>query len=126
MPIASFIFPDAYFRNWLLAQSYGADGVLTREEIEGTYNFNLYNMNIADLTGVEYFTELTYLYCPNNQLTTIDVSMNVKLRDLICNDNQLTTLNVSNSPNLEHIYCYNNQLTTIDASSCTSLTRLYC
>ncbi len=126
MPIASFIFPDAYFRNWLLAQSYGADGVLTKEEIEGTYNFNLYNMNIADLTGIEYFTELTYLYCPNNQLTTLDVSMNVKLRDLFCNDNQLTTLNVSNNPDLEHIYCNNNQLTTLDASSCTSLTRLYC
>ena len=126
IPIDAIHFPDTKFRNWLLSQEYGQDGVLTREEIEGTYNFNLYNMNIADLTGVEYFTELTYLYCPNNQLTTIDVSMNVKLRDLFCNDNQLTTLNVSNNPDLEHIYCYNNQLTTLDVSSCTSLKRLYC
>ncbi|WP_246578332.1 hypothetical protein [Clostridium frigoris] len=29
------------------------------------------NSNISDLSGIEYFTALTTLYCGNNELTTL-------------------------------------------------------
>ena len=56
-------FPDATFRNWILEQDYGSDGILTDAEIasvlsiyvSGTY---IYRTNISSLKGIEFFTAL--------------------------------------------------------------------
>ena len=124
-------FPDANFRNWLLAQETGEDGILTDEEIVGVYfgAIQVGGMEIADLTGIAFFTALEDLECYENHLTTLDVSHNTALAiGLDCSDNQLTSLNVSNNPNLTSINCQNNHLTSLDVSSCTALRHLniYC
>ena len=70
--------------------------------------------------------DVTYFTCPNNQLTTLDVSQNTALENLWCTDNQLTTLDVSQNIALTGLYCYNNQLTALDVSKNTALTVLDC
>ena len=126
LPIDSINFPDANFRNWLLSQSYGSDRVLTDEEIAGITEIDVYHKNIADLTGIEYFTALTVLQCQGNQLTALDVSGNNALEDLFCDNNQLTALDVSGNNALEYLYCNNNQLTALDVSQNTALVNLKC
>ncbi len=84
LSIDSINFPDANFRNWLLAQDYGSDGVLTDEEIAGITTINVASKSIADLTGIEHLTALTRLDCSLNQLTELDVSYNTALTRLDC------------------------------------------
>ena len=83
-------FPDANFRSYLLAQSYGKDAILTDAEIAAVKKINVYNQNIANLKGIEYFTELETLRCYGNQLKSLDVSKNTKLTDLNCHLNQIS------------------------------------
>ena len=103
-------FPDANFRNWLLGQSYGTDGVLLESEIVNVKSIAVYNQNIQSLKGIEYFTALTDLSCSNNSLTTLDVSGNKALTGLHCQNNLLTTLDVSACKNLSTLECYCNQI----------------
>ena len=119
-------FPDENFRNWLLGQSYGKDGVLTEEEIMGITSIGVWNKNITSLKGIEHFTALQELSCHNNRLTALDMSKNTALTTLYCFKNQLTALDVSKNTALTELNCYNNQLTALDVSKNTALTELYC
>ncbi len=103
-------FPDENFRNYLLSLNYGQDGVLTQEEIEGITRILVYGKNIQSLQGIEFFTALKYLYCYNNQLTSLDVSNNTALTRLDCNDNQLTLLDLSECTALTTLYCCGNKI----------------
>lgn len=122
-------FPDPNFRSWVLSQTYGADGVLTEDEVMGyngvTYMW-LVELNIQSLKGIEHFPELTQLECGNNQLTELDVSKNTKLRDLNCFNNKLTTLDVSKNTQLTSLSCSGNQLTELNVTKNTQLVDLYC
>ena len=126
IPINSTTFPDENFRNWVLAQDYGQDGVLTDAEIAGVTVIGVFGYNIADLKGIEYFTALTGLFCGGNQLTSLNVSQNAALAHLDCNYNLLTSLDVSKNTALTELECYSNQLTSLDVSKNTALTGLYC
>ena len=119
-------FPDENFRNYLLGQTYGVDGVLTTKEIAGVKMIVVNGKNIQSLKGIEYFTALTTLYCYTNQLTELDVSKNTALTELSCGYNQLTELDVSKNTALTRLWCNNNQLTELDVSQNTALTRLWC
>jgi uncharacterized repeat protein (TIGR02543 family) len=85
-----------------------------------------YSVWISDLSGIEYFTALTVLYCNDNQLTALDVSKNTALGTLYCSNNKLTTLDVSKNTALKVLYCNDNQLTALDVSKNTALGTLYC
>ena len=119
-------FPDENFRNWVLAQSYGQDGVLTDEEIAGVTTITLMGKRIQSFKGIENFTELTSLYCTGNQLTELDVSECTKLTELECTWNQLTTLDVSKNTALTTLTCAANKLTTLDVSQNIALEILGC
>ena len=119
-------FPDENFRNWMLAQDYGQDGVLTETEIAGVTEMDVNNENIANLKGIEYFTALTSLYCYGNQLSSLDVSQNTALTELSCNGNQLSSLDVSQNTALTELSCWSCQLTSLDVSQNTALTYLDC
>jgi len=127
-------FPDANFRSWLLENfpGYIHDGHVNNWGV-----FNLSGMNISNLKGIEYFTNLSSLNISNNNLTSVDLSHNTNLEDLYCSNNQLTSLNLSNLSNLEVLDCSNNKLTslsvtyksylkTLNCSNNTLLTTLYC
>jgi Leucine-rich repeat (LRR) protein len=119
-------FPDAIFRNWVLSQWFGKDGVLTHDEVLNITQINLTNKGIADLKGIEYFEALEDLYCPGNNLTSLNVSENTALIQLSCGNNQLTSLNVSKNTALEYLQCGNNQLNYLNVSMNTALKELDC
>ena len=68
-------FPDAAFRT-LLADTadVNGDGKLSTLELRHVSELNCSNLGIADLTGIEHFTELAALNCENNKLTALDVT----------------------------------------------------
>lgn len=68
---------------------------------------------------------LRNIYCSNNNLLTLDVSMNSNLGYLECYANLLETLIVSNAT-LGGIHCSDNFLVSLDISSCTELEVLFC
>ena len=119
-------FPDANFRNYLFAQDYGQDGILTEEEVRNITHIEVMEMQISSLQGIEFFTTLIFLSCRYNQLTSLDVSQNTALTQLYCDYNQLTSLDVSHNTALTLLSCSKNQLTSLDVSGATALTRLYC
>lgn len=120
-------FPDENFRNWLLEQDYGADGIITEEEMKGTTYINVFGKNISSLQGIEHFTALEKLVCSFNALTTLDLSKNTALTSLDCYQNrQPATVNVSGCTALTTLNCRNSHITTLDASGCTALTELLC
>ncbi len=120
-------FPDGNFRGYVndYINRYN-DGILTMDEILNVWEMRVKNMGIADLTGVEYFTALTYLFCDGNTLTSLDVSQNTELKYLLCYDNKLTSLDVSENTELIELACYNNNLTALNVSANTALEYLDC
>ena len=119
-------FPDENFRNWLLAQDYGADSVLTETEIAGITSIKVGGKSINSLQGIENFTALKELDCNKSQIEVLDLSHNTALTSLRCYANKLTSLDLSKNTALEELQCDNNQLTSLDVSGCAVLKRLYC
>lgn len=50
------------------------DGEIQEIEALNVYELSIYNSSIADLTGIEAFTNLTLLGVSHNDLSTIDLS----------------------------------------------------
>ncbi len=130
-------FPDANFRSYLMSQY--PSGYITTAQLNARDTLYLYNKGISNMKGVEYFTQLTYLFCYGNNLSSIDVSSNTKLKYLNLGYNKLTYFYIEDAKNsaLEEVYLQNNQLTTVRIASHsklrtlwvqgnTSLTGLYC
>ena len=92
----------------------------------GNPNSYIYFGNLTSLSGIEYFSALTNLYCHGNKLKTLDVSKNMNLTSLGCSHNQLTTLNVRKNTALNWLYCPHNQLTSLNISNNTALKWLNC
>lgn len=83
-------FPDENFRNCLLAEPFGEDGVITDEELAKVIMLNVDGKDIASLEGAELFTSLIHLSCDNNLLTSLDVSPFASLMYLSCHSNQIS------------------------------------
>lgn len=81
---------------------------------------------MEDLKGIEYFTNLEYLYCENGDLQSLDVSNLKKLKILVCNNNKIAELNVQDLENLELLYCDFNRLSTLDVSKNLKLKNIFC
>lgn len=116
IPIDEAHFPDENFRNYLLAQDYGQDALLMPDEIQGITGLILNSKNIADLTGIEYFTQLLALQCYNNQIDSLDLSHNTLLTYLDAQGNDMSYLNINNCDSLGYIDASRNNLTEIDLS----------
>lgn len=91
----------------------------------GTF-LDLPNKNITSLAGIEYFTDLEFLDCSGNQLTTLDVTGLTSLTDLECNDNQLVSLDVSTLEELKLLWCHGNKMTALDITHNAYLGDLTC
>ena len=116
-------FPDANFRSYLLSEY--PVGYITTAQLNARDTLYLYNKGISNMKGVEHFTELTYLMCYQNNLTTIDVSANTKLTYLNLGYNKLTSINVTSNTALEQLYLQNNLLTSVSVSSHSNLRTLW-
>ncbi len=103
-------FPDANFRAFL--DSEYSNHIITTSQLNSRTEMNVMNKNISDLTGIGYFTQLTYLNCYNNQLSSIDVSSNTRLTYLNVGYNKLTSINVAANTELQELYLQNNLLSS--------------
>ncbi len=110
------VITDPAFRTYCEQFDTDGDGILTEAEARAVTLINAPNAGIASLAGIEYFTEITVINLPNNQLTGLDVSSHTKLTDLICHSNRLTTLDISGCTSLSQMIVFNNRMTALDAS----------
>lgn len=119
-------FPDLGLRNYMSRMGYSS--FYTYEELANIKMFSVTSAveEIYSLKGIEYFTELRYLMCPNNHLTNLDISKNTKLTFLNCQLNEIYSLDLSNNTDLREVRCDYNNLRSLDLSNNTNLTSLYC
>ena len=113
-----------------------------QKEADGTVRMNLSNTeivkkvetlmivgtNLSSFDGIEYFTGLTSLICPNNRLTALDVSNLHNLETLDCSGNQISSENLKlPSAYLKTLDCSNNRLERLDETVLpATLTELDC
>ncbi|MBW1294174.1 T9SS type A sorting domain-containing protein [Aquimarina litoralis] len=144
--------PDANFKAYLVGNASintnGDTEIQVSEATAFTGHINCPSLNIASLTGIEAFVNLSELSCYSNSLTTLNLEQNTALTflraehnqiaNLILNrnnsllwyinvtSNQLTSFNPWEHPLLEILFVRFNQLTTIDTSQNTLLRILGC
>ena len=124
----NFTIPDANFAAWLNANIPNAmSGVnlmdTTHVAVTTKSLIDLVGLNIANLSGIQYFTSLTNLQVYNNPLTSLP-ALPSSLIHLFCASNQLTSLPALPS-SLTSLECSNNQLTSLPALP-SSLVQLTC
>ena len=131
---------DANFKAYLVANfDTNGDGEISSSEAKQVTTIDVNTEDIYSLDGIEYFTNLTYLYCVGNftwgdleiikiygKLTELDLSNNTQLVLLYCYGNQLTELDLSENTKLTYLSCDGNPLTKLDLSNNTQLTNLSC
>ena len=120
-------FPNYEFRQYLKANiDKDGDGHLNDTELN-IGDLDVTSQHIANLKGIEYFTNLTRLYCKDNKLTKLDLSGNAKLQQVYCSSNKLEQLNLSGNSQMRIVECNDNEnLTTLDVSSNPYLKILRC
>ncbi len=105
-------FPDEVFRNYVSTEfDSDSDGMLSADEMEAVTQISVtrydgigYAESVTSLKGIEYFTNLEYLYCDNNiELFNIDVSKNTALKymNILCTG--IMNLDLSNNPKLQSV-----------------------
>lgn len=122
------VFPDLNFKQALLDEGVdtGNDGEISQAEALAITSLDVSGRGITDLTGIENFTNLQFLNCQDNSLTSLDVSGLNNLEFLYCYNNSLNSLDVSDLTNLGYLFCYNNSLISLDVSDLTNLRYFYC
>ena len=95
-------------------------GFLEAKYGEGTY------VEIADLSGIEFFSALRTLRVGGVGLETLNVYPLVALRSLTCQGNYLTELNLLNNEELRELNCSANFIKGLQLALNTNLTKLVC
>ena len=90
-------FPDPNFRKYVNEVFALNSGTIPDYLLQSTTTVSVMGMNISSLKGIEYFTQVKYLYCLSNDLSELDLSNNKDLVSLYCNYNKLNELNISNN-----------------------------
>ena len=146
IPINESRFPDPRFRENLSGFiDTDQNGFLSEAEIEATKFIECASFSVKTLTGIEYFTNLEWLICCDNELKLLDLSKNNALiyvdcagnglesinlgkkdalRTLVCYDNRLYKLNLGGCRNLEYLICEKNQISSLVVSDCRKLSEL--
>ena len=120
--------PDANFKAKLISLGIDTnqDGEIQQAEALAVTNLNVFGLWIADLTGLQAFTNLTHLNCGWNQITTLDVSALTNLEYLACDTASVTSLDVSFCPNLKSLRFSSNWANNLNINGLTLLDTLIC
>ena len=93
--------PDAKLKAYLVNNfDENADGEISPAEADLITSVNCSGKSIADLTGIEACTNLTYLNCSGNSLTKLDLHTLTNLQTLVCHGNKLADINLDNCSSL--------------------------
>ena len=124
---AVIVFPDANFKKALLGAGVdrNTDKEISKFEAKAVNTLLISNCSISNLTGIENFALLQYLYCSNNQLKTLS-ALPLNLEYINCSYNQLESIDFSNNTNLERLECRDNRLTSLDVTKNIRLVNLDC
>jgi len=93
------------------------DGSVPTENIEDVMDLVLNEKGISDLTGIEGFTNLYNLWLNDNQLTTIDLSQNNRVKFIFLENNNISGIDVRSIPNLEKLELKGNSVSEIDVTN---------
>ncbi|UQB67672.1 T9SS type A sorting domain-containing protein [Epilithonimonas zeae] len=121
-------FPDANFKAVLLSSSpsntiakdlsgsyisidANGDGEIDSLEAQMISGLDVSSSNITQLDGLDYFVNLNYINCNNNDLTSLDLSGFEQL-SVYCDNNKLTSMNYPKY--LDILSCQNNLLTSFN------------
>lgn len=109
LEITKEIFPDEIFRKYIISHfDTNKNEKLSSSEISKIENVDVSNMGIEDLTGIEYFTNINYLYCNGNKLKTLNLSKLTNMTVLDCSYNNLSSIDLSKCASLISLECKNN------------------
>ncbi len=119
--------PDPVFKNFLVNYYYNSnpfgnanyvyldanqDGEIQYSEAVSylpganyNYGFNLNNMGIADLTGIEAFQSIRYINVSYNPLTALTLSLSSLENLIVDNCSQLTSIDIHGSQNIKTFRC---------------------
>ena len=127
-------FPDANFRSALL--SFYPKGYITSSDVNSRTSMTISGKSITDISGIGYFSKLTYLDCRGNKLKSLP-DLPPMLETLLCASNNfetlhltnyahLKTLDISYNTHLTSLFCNNNALTNLNVDFCQVMTTLNC
>ena len=112
--------PDANLRA-VIADSLGKarDEAITRKEMASLTHLEIQDANISDLTGMEFATNLTFLWLTGNAITDLSALCDLtNLTGLVLFGNAITDIStLSNLTHLEHLNLDGNSISDISALS---------
>ena len=109
-----------------IAVDANSDGEIQQSEALTVTYLSLAGNNIANMGGIEYFTNLKYINLVSNPLTSINLSALTQLETLIVAKCNLTSIDLTGLVSLRYFNFWMNQITTIDFSGLPNLKRVYC
>ena len=122
--------PDANFKAALvsdgLINTNGDSEIQVSEAQAYTGVIRVDGENIANVTGLEEFVNITGFHAMNNSLTSIDLSQNTAIIRLSLTSNNLTTLDLSQNTALQTILIQNNNITSLDLTNHSDLGNFQC
>lgn len=110
---------DPAFEQALIALNYDVelDGFVLTENIEDVTSLVLNEQGISDISGIEDFTSLENLWINDNELVSLPISTNGRLKFIFADFNQITNINIAALSDLEKVSLINNQLASINVSN---------
>ncbi len=117
--LAKTYIPDDNFEETLIGLGYDdvLDDYVLTNDINSITSLDINTKGISDLTGIEDFTSLVQLLSYQNNLSTINLSVNTSLNYLELGENNITSVDLSTNTLLEHLNLFGNQLTSINVST---------
>ncbi|WP_420580832.1 hypothetical protein [Reichenbachiella sp.] len=116
--------PDESFEAQLINQGIDSDTTINQqilksdaESISRLVLKGRQDTVIIDLTGIEGFTNLTFLSASYNDFTTVDLSNNLKLDSVSLIANLLTEIDFSKNENLVYVQLESNELRAVNGLS---------
>ena len=117
--------PDANFEKILIELGLDSDGIINQQILKEDalsidkleINYSNFPYPITNLSGIEEFTNLTYLSANQHEIEEIDISKNVKLDTLSLAGNYLTAIDLSNNNSLQYLSLISNELSSIEGLS---------
>ena len=131
IPVDAEHFPDAALRTYVTDYcDTNKDNKLSAAECAAVQCIDLFEMQItkvADMTGIEHFTNLRELLACNNQITTLDLSGMTKLEKLdVSGCGKLQSLKLAGCTALTSLDASSCALTALDLTGCTALKTVAC
>lgn len=93
--------PDDNFEQRLinLGYDFNLDDYVETSSIDTVTYLDIPNQGISDVTGLEAFVSLRYLFCQSNEISVLDLHNLSQLFEVNCASNQLVSVDVRNGNN---------------------------